>query len=93
MYSAQYDGWQTAKLTYILLKAFFFSFVSGMCPTVACDVNFERLSLAQTGAKEIYTEGLNDEGIVPASTSVFVLEPGEMPSKFGLHSPQMFASI
>lgn len=55
----------------------------GMCPTISCDANFERFSSAQVTGKEIYTEGSSDEGVVPASTSVFVLEPGEMPSKFG----------
>lgn len=52
-----------------------------MCPDIACDSDYEPLSQAQSSSKEIYTEGTNDEGVVPASTTVFVLEPGEVPSK------------
>lgn len=44
-----------------------------------CDANFEPIS-ASSG-KDVFTEGSNDEGLVPASTTVFLLEPGEMPSK------------
>lgn len=53
----------------------------GICPEMVCNSEFEPSSQAQSGSKEIYTEGTTtDEGVVPASTTVFVLEPGEVPS-------------
>ncbi|KAK7575610.1 hypothetical protein V9T40_011896 [Parthenolecanium corni] len=50
----------------------------GQCPNITCSDDYDPLFQAQTAGKEI--EGSSDEGVVPASTSVFVLEPGETPS-------------
>lgn len=52
---------------------------TGQCPNITCSDDYDPLFQAQTAGKEI--EGSSDEGVVPASTSVFVLEPGETPSK------------
>lgn len=50
----------------------------GACPEVNCD---DELSpLAQALPKDIYSE-TPDEGVIMASTTVFVLEPGEAPRK------------
>jgi hypothetical protein len=58
----------------------------GSCPDVQCDTDLEPLPAAQARAqdKDVYrTEAASsDEGVLMASTSVFVLDPGSMPSEY-----------
>uniref|UniRef100_A0A1B6CA23 ZP domain-containing protein n=1 Tax=Clastoptera arizonana TaxID=38151 RepID=A0A1B6CA23_9HEMI len=49
----------------------------GLCPEVTCD-DQGLSALARAQPKDIYSE-TTDEGVIMASTSVFVLEPGQSP--------------
>lgn len=51
----------------------------GMCPELICDPDDQGLSaLAREQPKDIYSD-TPDEGVLMASTTVFVLEPGQFP--------------
>lgn len=54
----------------------------GRCPEVSCDTEVERLPTAQARAlaKDVYQETAAEEGVLMASTSVFVLQPGDEPT-------------
>lgn len=58
----------------------------GSCPDVQCETDLEPLPAAQARAqdKDVYsTEGASsDEGVLMASTTVFVRDPGDEPSKY-----------
>lgn len=60
--------------------------VSGACPDVNCDDELSPLARAQP--KDIYSE-TPDEGLIMASTTVFVLEPGQEPCEFTSQSVQL----
>ncbi|RZF34451.1 hypothetical protein LSTR_LSTR013021 [Laodelphax striatellus] len=53
------------------------SLCKGLCPEVQCNDN-EGFALAQAEPKDIYSETV-DEGALMASTTVYVLKPGELP--------------
>jgi hypothetical protein len=61
----------------------------GSCPDVPCETDLEPLPAAQARAqdKDVYsTEGASsDEGVLMASTTVFVRDPGDAPSKYTLY--------
>ncbi|KAK7869654.1 hypothetical protein R5R35_010021 [Gryllus longicercus] len=67
----------------------------GRCPEVNCDApDVERLPSAQARAlaKDVYQEASAEEGVLMASTSVFVLQPGDEPTvrelcAEGVHPP------
>nr|CAD7601621.1 unnamed protein product [Timema genevievae] len=55
----------------------------GMCIEVVCNTDVEPLPSAQSRSldQDIYSESSSaDEGVIMASTSVFVLEPGDVPA-------------
>lgn len=60
------------------------SICKGKCPSVSCSSDFEPLTQAQFGPKEVVfseiTSSTSEDGVVPASTTVFVLDPGALPS-------------
>lgn len=60
----------------------------GSCSDVQCETDLEPLPAAQARAqdKDVYsTEGASsDEGVLMASTTVFVRDPGDEPSKYTL---------
>lgn len=55
----------------------------GTCIDISCDSDLEPLPSAQSAsrslANNVYTS--NDEGALMASTTVFVLDPGQAPCK------------
>jgi hypothetical protein len=59
---------------------------SGVCPDVQCETDLEPLPSAQARAqnKDVYSTETSpsDEGVLMASTSVFVLDPGDSPSEY-----------
>jgi hypothetical protein len=61
-------------------------FFVGSCPEVECETDLEPLPAAQARSqdKDIYSTetSSSDEGVLMASTSVFVLDPGDAPSKW-----------
>jgi hypothetical protein len=68
----------------------------GVCPDVPCESDLEPLPAAQARAqdKDVYSTeaSFNDEGVLMASTSVFVLDPGESPSEYSQGGGQLFGS-
>lgn len=54
-------------------------FISGSCIDTACDSEIEPLAQSRSLANDVYSS--QDEGILMASTSVFVLDPGDAPRK------------
>lgn len=61
-------------------------YITGVCPEVNCDDELSPLARAQP--KDIYSE-TPDEGVIMASTTVFVLEPGEEPCKYNLYHSEV----
>jgi len=68
----------------------------GSCPDIQCETDLEPLPAAQARSqdKDIYSTDTssNDEGVLMASTSVFVLDPGDAPMtqelcEGGVHPP------
>jgi hypothetical protein len=61
-------------------------YFAGSCPDIQCETDLEPLPAAQARSqdKDIYSTeaSSNDEGVLMASTSVFVLDPGDAPSKY-----------
>lgn len=52
----------------------------GQCVDSACDGEIQPLAQSRSLANDVYSS--NDEGVLMASTSVFVLDPGDAPSNF-----------
>lgn len=57
-----------------------FWYFPGQCIENPCDTEIQPLAQSRSLPSDIYSS--NDEGVLMASTNVFVLDPGDAPSKY-----------